>query len=218
MPRRLLEFRPARSLAERRGPFALRARRHWRTLHQAIAAARPGLLRWLLGLFGLVVSRTPETLLRQHRILAPGRFARAVRGPLCARLGFGLAPPDQLPELFDFVRLQVPPHARRQPAEGQKSDLYAPQLFHQAMEMLEHDTNLVLAAFHQPDFVPRVVGLLDELDLGRRRAASAQRDARPERFHLLVAEEAVRLDDVDLFHVTGRRRNAVGKLAVGGQQ
>ena len=48
-------------------------------------------------------------------------------------------------------------------AQVQKADLHALQLFNQMVEMLKHDTNLVLPAFHQANFIPRVYRFLDQL-------------------------------------------------------
>jgi len=125
----------------------------------------------------LLESGAPEALLGQHRIFGPGHldlaFFACRHGFLRAALGLRLAAADQLLEVLDLFRTQIPPHPRRQSAQGQEPDFHAPQLLHQAVEMREHDADLVLAAFHQPHFVPRVDGLLDQLDLGRSRSPPA---------------------------------------------
>src|SRR5687768_9093933 len=49
---------------------------------------------------------------------------------------------------------QMPPLARLH-VKIERADLHPPQLLHQASEVLEHDTNLILPPLRQSDLVPR---------------------------------------------------------------
>ena len=60
----------------------------------------------------------------------------------------------------------------------QRADAHAPQFLHQMAEMLEHDADLLVAAFDQLDFVPGIVAAADQPQTGWRGAPSADAECR----------------------------------------
>ena len=90
-----------------------------------------------------------------------------------------------------FLRRQMAELARLQRTQFQKSDPHPLQLLHQPPEMLEHQPDLILAAFGQPHLVPRVLRAIDQLQAGRRGAPPAQRHALAELL-LLLGRSAAR--------------------------
>jgi hypothetical protein len=172
--------------------------------------------------FGFLESGAPEALFGQNGEFGPGSIAVGFcacrsRFPRTA-LGLRLAPADQLLEVFDLFGIQIPPHPRWQSAQGEVSDLHPPQFFHQPVKVREHDADLVLAALRQAHLIPGVFRFPNQLDFRRSRALATQRNAGFKRCELFFAEMSVRFDDVDLLHVACRRRDAVGELAIVGQE
>jgi hypothetical protein len=120
-------------------------------------------------------------------------------------------------EFFDFLRGEVSIAAGGE-VEFEEADFHATEFFHQLAEVFEHHSDLVLAAFGEADFIPRILAGLDEFDVGGRGAAAMQRDAGLKRFHLFIGEgpgnfHYIRFDDVG-----GGRCDAMGELAIIGEQ
>src|ERR1051326_1220985 len=67
----------------------------------------------------------------------------------------------QVSELSGFQRPQL---------DG--PDPYASQFLHQAPEMLEHETDLLIAPLEQPHLIPGVLGVADQPQASRQRALS----------------------------------------------
>src|SRR5436309_1588279 len=66
---------------------------------------------------------------------------------------------QKLSEAIDLARGEKSQFAALQGFQFQKTDLHPPELFDQPPEVLEHDANLVLPAFHKPDFIPGIRGV-----------------------------------------------------------
>lgn len=103
-------------------------------------------------------------------------------------------------------------------AQVQKADLHALQLFNQMVEMLKHDTNLVLPAFNQADFVPGVVAFANEFQTGWCGLAAVHGDAGAKEFFFFVSQRALDFGQVSFGDVAGRRGESIGEIAVVGEK
>src|SRR5947209_5758957 len=84
--------------------------------------------------------------------------------------------------------------------------------------MLEHDAYLVLAAFDEPHFVPRIRALAQNTQAGGSGSLAMHGDTAPELLFLFLCETAVHLDQISLRDVAGGRSEPIRELAVIGQQ
>src|SRR5579875_1928860 len=99
-------------------------------------------------------------------------------------------------------------------AQFEETDFDALELFDQTAEVFKHDADLILAAFDEAHFVPRVNAFADELEAGGGRAASVHRDAVAEFLLLVGREGAVGFDEISFSDVTGGGHQLVGEVAV----
>ena len=124
---------------------------------------------------------------------------------------------EQLAEFFDLARREGAIAAGRD-IEFEETDLHAAQFLHQTSKMFEHHADLILAAFLEFHFVPRIVARLDQLDQRGRGLLAADRDAGCELCELFFGEVAVDLHHVGLLDVAGGGSDAMRELAVIGEQ
>src|SRR5271165_597023 len=73
-----------------------------------------------------------------------------------------------LAKALDLLGCQHSVPSRRE-VQLEKSDLDPPQLLHQPPEVLEHHTDLVLAALRNANLIPWIHAGLDEFQFGGRR-------------------------------------------------
>jgi hypothetical protein len=84
--------------------------------------------------------------------------------------------------------------------------------------MFEHDADLVLPAFSDLHFVPRIRAVLDALQLRRRRPPAMHGDTLAKLLLLRLCQPAGHLHYICLGDVVGGRGQAMRELAVVGQQ
>ncbi len=84
--------------------------------------------------------------------------------------------------------------------------------------MFEHDSDLLVAAFDQFDFVPGVVAAPDHFDGGWRGAAAAERNACAETLLFIRSERSVDFDQIGFRNVALGSGDGVGEFAIVGEQ
>jgi hypothetical protein len=152
--------------------------------------------------------------LRVHRFATADIFQfRLAQLAIC---GFA-----QVVQLFSFELA----HFARFNVEHQRAVAYATNLLDVVADLLEHLTQLAVAAFNEDDFVPGVVALANLANLGGRslhpagtRSAALDSHARTEAVQLFVAWFTAHLYEVSLFHSGCGAREFVGEVAVVGDE
>src|SRR5205807_4302196 len=93
--------------------------------------------------------------------------------------------PDESLEPLNLFNAQMPKFTRLERTQFQEADPHPLQLLHQSPAMLEHDADLILAPFDQPDLIPGILRTPDQFQSGRRRHASLHGNAVPKLLLLL---------------------------------
>ncbi len=85
--------------------------------------------------------------------------------------------------------------------------------------MLEHDANLLVAPFHQPHFVPRVIAAPGHTQTRRGCPLAAQGNASPEVLFFVLTQRPVDFHQICLLHSMALCRcDQVGELTVVGEK
>src|SRR5690348_5123588 len=105
------------------------------------------------------------------------RFSfRRTRSVGCSR-GLGTATLRGLSQTLDFFEIEISILSRLQRPQLDRSDPHPLELLDQPAEMFEHQPDLVFSAFHQPHFIPGILGAVVEREARGSRAATFERNA-----------------------------------------
>src|SRR5579862_5016280 len=112
------------------------------------------------------------------------------------RAGSGMAGIFGGPALYGFLELrhlgdgEMPELPRFQRTQIHRADFHALEFFHQQAEVFEHHSDLIFAAFEEPDLIPGILRAVCELEAGGRGAPSLDRDSLAEGLFLLRGQRA----------------------------